>query len=294
MLLSCRFSELGVYFQKHGVEKYDFMIKVSFVVSSCLLAVLLRSEQACPRRRHRRAPGALGTPQSWGTRSSSGGQRPMGIQWRRLGSRRAYWHFCQRCHGERWPLDRRCRNRWSRPGSAQPLRGGEVVARLPVGDFHLTTPIPEELREVLGPCASRGRGGRAPLIPASPLDKQGQQSAYFLSSIANFARQSPGNAGDAHRGAYLPRTAPCRTPARTGGRRSLRCGLSSRVAGSLAFCFPGLSTESGLGFYSGSVITTPRSLCFFDIPAISRPYPGRIYQYPGCCINQKPLLETFF
>ena len=89
MLLSCHFSRMGVYFQKHGVEKDDFMIKLSLVVSSCLLAVLLLSEHAGPRWRHRRAPGALGTPRSWGTRSSSGGQRPMGIQWRSLGSRRA-------------------------------------------------------------------------------------------------------------------------------------------------------------------------------------------------------------
>jgi hypothetical protein len=76
MLLSCHFSKMGVYFQKHGVEKDDFMIKLSLVVSSCLLAVLLLSEHAGPRWRHRRAPGALGTPRSWGTRSSSGGQRP--------------------------------------------------------------------------------------------------------------------------------------------------------------------------------------------------------------------------
>ena len=211
-----------------------------------------------------------------------------------LGVKARHWHFCQRCHGERWPLDRRCRNRWSRPGSAQPLRGGEVVARLPVGDFHLTTPIPEELREVVGPRASpparsrelpqpaelpparRLRAGpprpsRAPALPAAPCRRQPgapptrqpravSWSGYPLQREFWACPWAP----------PVPSTLACD-----------RAGCGSNVGSPVKWQarLPSVSRgcPQSLGFYSGSVITTARSLCFFNIPAISRPYPGRIF-----------------
>ena len=79
-----------------------------------------------------------------------------GVKWW-LRSGAAYWRLCELCHAQRWPLDRRCANRHSRPGAAVDLAGRDLrqgVSRLVAGDFYLTQPPPLRSSPPAAPSAS--------------------------------------------------------------------------------------------------------------------------------------------
>ena len=75
-----------------------------------------------------------------------------GVKWHWHSDACAYWTLCQSCHRTAWPEDHRVKNGSSKPWSA--IVWGRC--RLPlVGEFYITRPPPELLREPFASAAAR-------------------------------------------------------------------------------------------------------------------------------------------
>jgi len=66
-----------------------------------------------------------------------------GVCWSKRPNGTAYWHLCLACHARRYPHDRRCNNRHSRPAPPWYHLTASSLRRLVAGDFFLTSPPPE-------------------------------------------------------------------------------------------------------------------------------------------------------